>query len=199
MKLVADFHQLPATFGSDLNTVKTSVVIVDRVRLIKAQDHTAFSQLHQGGKGIATTIGALLVCSITSGWPWVIAVMACVAAVVFIYVTEFGAMGSFIAITPPAVANVIYLFLKYNTYDTQILSVNVFYRISCLIIALTCFITWLAHRKNIERMLKGEEHHTSIKTMIFNHKMKKREKARQKELERLNSNTAQHPSEETKK
>ena len=54
-------------------------------------------------------------------------------------------------------------------------------------------------RKKIERMLKGEEHHTSIKTMIFNHKMKKREKARQKELERLNSNTAQHPVEETKK
>ncbi len=138
----------------------------------------------KGGKGIATTIGTLLVCSITSGWPWVIAVMAGVAAIVFIYVTEFGAMGSFIAITPPAVANVIYLFLKYNTYDTQIRSVNVFYIVSCLIIALMCFITWLAHRKNIERMLKGEEHHTSIKTMIFNHKMKKREKAKQKEIQK---------------
>lgn len=127
----------------------------------------------KGGKGIATTIGAMMVCSCTSGVAIaIIAVMSMVAAVLFIYYTEFGAMGSFIAITPPAIANSIYLYVKYAGLP-GIRSQDVYYMISCGIIGLICFITWLAHRKNIERMLKGEEHATSIKTMIFKHKQKK--------------------------
>ncbi len=127
----------------------------------------------KGGKGIATTLGALMVCSCTSRLAIaIIAVMACFAAVLFIYHTEFGAMGSFIAITPPAIANSIYLYVKYAGLP-GIRSQDVFYMISCGIIGLICFVTWIAHRKNIERMLKGEEHATSFKAMIFKHKQKK--------------------------
>ena len=39
-----------------------------------------------------------------------------------------------------------------------------------------CFITWFAHRNNIERMLAGEEHPTSIKEMFVKMREKKAEK-----------------------
>ena len=58
----------------------------------------------KGGKGIATSIGVFLTIEAVNGWGWVaVAVMAIVAAALFIYFTEFGAMGSFIATTPSAI------------------------------------------------------------------------------------------------
>ena len=131
----------------------------------------------KGGKGIATTIGVLLTSSICIGEPaWiVITVMSFVAAILFIYFTEFGAMGSFIAITPPACAATIRLFLTYGLETAYI----GFYVATNLLIFGICFITWYAHRKNIERMLAGEEHPTSIKEMIVKMKAKKQEKLKQ--------------------
>ena len=52
----------------------------------------------KGGKGIATTIGVFAVCSPK------IALISGAIAIVWILVTEIGAMGSFIATTPPAFA-----------------------------------------------------------------------------------------------
>lgn len=43
-----------------------------------------------------------------------------------------------------------------------------------MLIFLICFFTWFAHRKNIERMLAGEEHPTSIREMLMKYKAKKR-------------------------
>ncbi len=133
----------------------------------------------KGGKGIATTIGVLTACSCTEGIAWaVVAIMAIVAAVVFIYVTEFGAMGSFIAITPPAVANSICMFMtyyKFSTYSNEF----ILYIITVFILLLICFFTWFAHRKNIERMLSGEEHATSIKEMIVRFKESKKKRKKQ--------------------
>ena len=124
----------------------------------------------KGGKGIASTIGVLLVCEITSGWVWtVVCIMALVAAGLFIYFTEFGAMGSFIAITPPAVFGAIRLFVFNNAYPQRV----VFLFVTSMLIFFICFFTWFAHRKNIERMLAGEEHPTSIKKMFLNSKLKK--------------------------
>lgn len=126
----------------------------------------------KGGKGIATTIGVFLISSSVFGWEWaVIYIMALVAATVFIYFTEFGAMGSFIAITPPAIGNAIRLFLSYN--ETQNSATFTFYIISNLFIFAICLFTWFAHRHNIERMLAGEEHPTSIKEMVVKMKIKK--------------------------
>ena len=45
-----------------------------------------------------------------------------------------------------------------------------------MLILSICLLTWFAHRKNIERMLAGEEHHTSIKEMVIKLKMKKKAK-----------------------
>ena len=97
--------------------------------------------------------------------------MALVAAVVFIYFTEFGAMGSFIAITPPAIASGIRLFLSYG-WKTKPPTVT-FYVITNMIILAICFFTWFAHRRNIERMLAGDEHPTSIREMVVKAKAKK--------------------------
>lgn len=126
----------------------------------------------KGGKGIASTIGVFLTCEAVHGGLWVVvSIMALVAAGLFIYFTEFGAMGSFIAITPPAISGSIRLFLVYannvNPFCTG------FYIASNVFIFAICFFTWLAHRKNIERMLAGEEHPTSIKEMVVKLKAKK--------------------------
>lgn len=126
----------------------------------------------KGGKGIASTIGVFLVCEIYGGWEWtVLVVMALVAALVFIYLTEFGAMGSFIAITPSAIGSSIRLFLEYaSSKDVMVTTV---YIITNLLIFAICLFTWFAHRRNIERMLAGEEHPTSIKEMVVKAKAKK--------------------------
>lgn len=126
----------------------------------------------KGGKGIATTIGVFLVCSCAYGATWTaVVIMALVAALAFIYFTEFGAMGSFIAITPPAVGASIRLFLLYGTnLDSKTIT---FYVLSNMLIFAICLFTWFAHRLNIKRMLAGEEHPTSIKEMVVKMKAKK--------------------------
>ena len=129
----------------------------------------------KGGKGIASTIGVFLVCESVYGWEWaVIIIMALVAALVFIYLTEFGAMGSFIAITPPAIASLIRLFNVYGSYTFEASPVTsaLYVATNSLIFAI-CLFTWFAHRHNIERMLAGEEHPTSIKEMVVKMKAKK--------------------------
>ena len=125
-----------------------------------------------GGKGIATTIGVFMVCESVHGWQWsIVAIMALVGAAMFIYFTEVGAMGSFIAITPPAISGSIRLYFRYGETTSNV--ALAFYIISNMLIFAICFFTWFAHRKNIERMLSGEEHPTSIKEMIVKAKMKK--------------------------
>lgn len=122
----------------------------------------------KGGKGIASTIGVLLVCESVHGWEWAcVSIMAIVAALAFIYFTEFGAMGSFIAITPPAISGCIRLFINFTVEGI------VFHFLTNMLIFLICFFTWFAHRKNIERMLSGDEHPTSIKEMVVKMKAKK--------------------------
>lgn len=134
----------------------------------------------KGGKGIATTIGVLTVIECVHGITWaVVVIMALVGAVCFIYFTEFGAMGSFIAITPSAISGLIRLYLTYAKVTDKI-SV-VFYIISNVLVLAICFFTWFAHRKNIERMLSGDEHPTSIKEMVVKHRIKKlRQKVKEK-------------------
>lgn len=126
----------------------------------------------KGGKGIASTIGVFLVCQSVYGWEWaVIIIMSLVAALVFILLTEFGAMGSFIAITPPAIASSIRLFVVYgNIINVTCLT---FHIITNMLIFSICLFTWFAHRHNIERMLAGDEHPTSIKEMVVKMKAKK--------------------------
>ena len=103
--------------------------------------------------------------------------MALVAALVFIYLTEFGAMGSFIAITPPAIASLIRLFNVYGNFRFAVApTTTTLYVITNFLVFAICFFTWFAHRHNIERMLSGDEHPTSIKEMVVKMKAKKAQK-----------------------
>lgn len=126
----------------------------------------------KGGKGIASTIGVFIVCESVYGWEWLtIVIMALLAALLFIYLTEFGAMGSFIAITPPAIGSSIRLYWLYaQTTSTICLA---FHIVTNMLIFAICLLTWFAHRRNIERMLAGDEHPTSIKEMVVKMKAKK--------------------------
>ncbi len=135
----------------------------------------------KGGKGIATSIGVFLSTEAVQmnstpfadgSFVWfAIVLMALVAATLFIYFTEFGAMGSFIAITPPAISGSIRLFLRYGAIVN--VTCSAFYIVSNMLIFMICFFTWFAHRKNIERMLAGDEHPTSIKEMVVKMKAKR--------------------------
>ena len=129
----------------------------------------------KGGKGIASTIGVLIVSLAVHGLGWaMIAIMSLVGAVLFIYFTEFGAMGSFIAITPSAIGGGIRLFSIYSNYESD--TTVIFYAVTNFLIFVICFVTWFAHRKNIERMLAGDEHPTSIKGMLVKSKLAKQKK-----------------------
>ena len=70
----------------------------------------------------------------------------------------------------------------YIYYGTKQGLESILYLICCMLIFLICFFTWFAHRKNIDRMLKGEEHPTSIKQMVIKNKAKKQ----QQQLEQTN-------------
>ncbi len=133
----------------------------------------------KGGKGIASTIGVFIACESVSEGPWIVVIiMALVAALVFIYLTEFGAMGSFIAITPPVIASLIRLYILYGQYTSG--PTMVLFIITNIVIFAICFFTWFAHRRNIERMLSGDEHPTSIKEMVVKMKAKKAAKNAEK-------------------
>ena len=122
-----------------------------------------------GGKGIASTIGVGLVCTAVHGWWMFISIGFWLLAFLFIYFTEYGGMGSFIAITPPMVFSLIYLLIKYGINNAE----SIYLFLSNLIIFLLFFFTWFAHRKNICSMINGSEHATSIKRMIAKDKAKK--------------------------
>ncbi len=140
----------------------------------------------KGGKGIASTIGVFLVCESVHGWGWaMVSIMAIVAALAFIYFTEFGAMGSFIAITPPAISGSMRLYIFYINGMFSNVILFVFTNMTILAI---CFFTWFAHRNNIKRMLSGEEHPTSIKEMVVKMKAKKLEEKKKMELANNTSN-----------
>lgn len=121
----------------------------------------------KGGKGIATTIGVFCVCN-----P-LVALISGALAIVFILITEIGAMGSFIATTPGAI------FACYQAYKNYI---NVTPSTNAVILAIVTnffivsiiILTWYAHRQNIKRMITDEEHPTNWLQMIRESIIKKK-------------------------
>lgn len=183
--LVVFFVTKDRTFLNTTFRVSDFAIFLCGLSVVLGHIYPAFFKF-KGGKGIASTIGVFLVCSAVCGWEWaVVAIMAIVAATVFIYLTEFGAMGSFIAITPPAISSCIRLYLAYsNAENTYVL---VFHILTNLLIFAICLFTWFAHRHNIKRMLAGEEHPTSIKEMVV--KMKAKKAAAKLDEEQKNNQT----------
>lgn len=131
----------------------------------------------KGGKGIATTIGVFLVCN-----P-LVALISGALAIVFILITEIGAMGSFIATTPGAI------FACYEVYKNYINVEQSNYNVALAIITNVFIVgiiilTWYAHRQNIKRMITDEEHPTNWLQMIRESNIKKKAKtAKNKKIE----------------
>ena len=126
----------------------------------------------KGGKGIATTIGVFLVCN------WVVALISGVCSIVFILLTEIGSMGSFIATTPGAIATSYSVYKYYIMAEEAVLAGQIIaVSLTNLLIVGIIVLTWYAHRKNIERLIAGEEHATNwlqmIREKIIKNKVKK--------------------------
>ena len=124
----------------------------------------------KGGKGIATTIGVFAVCNI-----WV-AIISGAIAIVFIMLTEIGSMGSFIATTPGAIATCYSVCMDYIYNQPLGLDSGLLAGLSNLFVVLIIVLTWYAHRKNIQRLIAGEEHPTNWLQMLKESKIKKRNK-----------------------
>ena len=122
----------------------------------------------KGGKGIATTLG-VFTCGVTCevGWFFPLAVAFLLFIVWYIYAFEWGSMGSLIGVSGFTVWQGVYSFVKYSS------SLDDAYVITLFMVLLAFnLITWIAHRKNLYKLLGGEEHRTSIKKMIHKNKTK---------------------------
>lgn len=116
----------------------------------------------KGGKGIASTLGlfwAGLACE--NPW-WVLLAFLCLVLVVlYIYVAEWGAMGSLIGVTGFSVIQMAMFVIRYAN-----ISFNAYLVWLYLIIFAINALTWLAHRENLKRLFAGEEHRTPLKKLI---------------------------------
>ena len=121
----------------------------------------------KGGKGIATTIGVFLVAE-----PIVTLIFAALA-LLYIFITAMGSMGSFIATAPPAIAALIDLYLLGFQKEPTFTYGIAFFIITEFLVAGIILLTWYAHRKNIKRLLAGEEHETGWLDMIHERRLRK--------------------------
>ncbi len=122
----------------------------------------------KGGKGIACTIGVFLVTQPIVG------VISALLAFGFILLTAMGSMGSMIAITPPAIAELIALYKLSFEQEPVLEYGTIFFIITEHIIFLIMLLVWYASRNNLTKLISGEEHATSWLDMIAEKRLKKK-------------------------
>lgn len=123
----------------------------------------------KGGKGIASTLGLFWACLSCENPRWILCAFLClVGIVVFIFLTEWGSLGSLLGVSGFSVIQMIIFFFRYHA-----LPVNAYLVATYLVIFLINVLTWVAHRQNLSRLFAGEEHHTSIKKLAQKGKGKK--------------------------
>ncbi|MBE5739346.1 MAG: glycerol-3-phosphate acyltransferase [Clostridiales bacterium] len=115
----------------------------------------------KGGKGIACTLGLFwfsLACE--NAWWLLIAFAGLWLVVLYIYLTEWGSMGSLLGVTGFSIVQMVMFVPRYaNTMF------NAYLVCLYLIILLINILTWTAHKENLLRLFAGEEHHTSLKRL----------------------------------
>lgn len=112
----------------------------------------------KGGKGIASTFGAFwlgLACE--NPWFLLLGFGFFLLIALYIFVTEWGSMGSLIGTAGFALWQGIIYFLRYGAQK------NVYFAATMLVLFLMNLLTWAAHRKNVWRLLSGTEHKTSVR------------------------------------
>lgn len=115
----------------------------------------------KGGKGIASTMGLFafaIPCEPNGWWYFFIAVAILVGVLLYIIFTEWGSMGSLIGVSGLTIFQMILFILRYsgNLLNAWVIS-------TFMVLLLINFLTWFAHRKNIYKLVAGEEHHTSVR------------------------------------
>ena len=120
----------------------------------------------KGGKGVASTLGMYAFALCCEAW-WMIFVVLgiLVLTLLYILVSEWGSMGSLLGITLLTAAQGIFFYRRYAGLLLNGWVIAVF-----LLLALDCFLTWFAHRKNLVALLAGEEHRTSVKKLSHKNK-----------------------------
>ena len=115
----------------------------------------------KGGKGIASTFGLFwLAISCEHPW-WILIGFTCLWLIVlYIYLTEWGSMGSLIGVTSFSVLQMV-LFLSKYAYTPM----NAYLVCLYLMIFIINLLTWGSHAQNIKRLFTGEERRTSIKKL----------------------------------
>ncbi len=115
----------------------------------------------KGGKGIASTLGLFwlsLVCE--NGW-WLLIGFACLWLIVlYIYLTEWGSMGSLLGVTGFSIIQMVLFVIRYAK-----MPINAYMVWLYMLVLVINILTWWAHRENLSRLFAGEEHHTSIKRL----------------------------------
>lgn len=116
----------------------------------------------KGGKGIASSMG-LFVFSLPCEQWWYIFVAIGVLACAFIYIlfVEWGSMASLLGVAALSVIQEAIFLVRYNGQPISVWLVL----ISAILLAVN-MLTWIAHHKNIVKLLAGEEH----KTKVIKHK-----------------------------
>lgn len=113
----------------------------------------------QGGKGIATTLGVFWVgLSCESFWFALVIFVGLICMILYIAVTEWAAMGSLFGVSLCVIMQFAVFVVKYETVSLWLVA-------TFLNVALICFFDWFAHRKNLVRLLSGEEHRTPLKAL----------------------------------
>ncbi len=115
----------------------------------------------KGGKGIASTLGLFwLSIACENAWWLLIGFAGLWLVVLYIYLTEWGSMGSLLGVTGFSIVQMLMFVSRYAKMPLNAYMVCLY----MLILAIN-ILTWWAHRENLSRLFAGEEHHTSIKRL----------------------------------
>ena len=116
----------------------------------------------KGGKGIASTLGLFWFgLSCENAW-WILIVFAIFCLLVlYIYFTEWGAMGSLLGVSGLSVIQIVLFLLRYGE-----IAINAYLVCLYMMIFMINVLTWSAHKENLKRLFAGEEHRTSLKKLV---------------------------------
>lgn len=113
----------------------------------------------KGGKGIASTMGLLafaLACD--EWWYFPIAVVLLFGVLAYIVFSELGSMGSLLGVSILTIFQAAVFVVRYYDCIT-----NLWVVLILMLLLSINLLTWIAHHKNIIKLLAGEEHHTSVR------------------------------------
>ena len=113
----------------------------------------------KGGKGIASTMGLFVFSLPCESWWYIFVALGILLCVLFyIIFTEWGSMGSLLGVSLLTVCQAVIFVIRYSD---RLLNGFVIAMFGLLL--LINLLTWIAHNKNIFKLLAGEEHHTSVR------------------------------------